>query len=200
MKTIIKTTALIAMLIFLTACSSDEAEKIIEEPVSERVEYVYNGPQDFISASTSVGIEIYDDAIIIDPTKVTLQIRFKHDKAIDVDYGYIAPGAEEEFIAVGLGGSNKYNANNTLSFNSTNTEIIGDNYPDQTIPEGNYTSGSSFINDPLLHEAPLFKSLLNKNIKGVWVFFFYEFGNTQSGQIQSVKLIFEEGALKVNDI
>lgn len=188
------------MLIAVTACSKDdEVEKIVEEAKSERIEYVYNGPRDFLNTSTYVNITITDDEIIIDPTKVTLQIRLKHDKAIDVDYGYIAPEAEEKFIAVGLGGNNKYSANSTLSFNSVNTEIIGDNYPNQTIPTGNYTSGTSFFNNPL-HEAPLFKSLLNKNIKGVWSFFFYEFGDTQSGQIQSVKLIFEEGALQVNEI
>ncbi|RZK12878.1 MAG: hypothetical protein EOO46_01455 [Flavobacterium sp.] len=206
MKSIIKTTAL-AMVFALTACSSDDGEKRVEEPISERLEYEFTNQIPIPDGSGTLAIislEVDADEVVIDPSKVHIEITLEHELAIDVSYGYLMPNDGDEFrtIVNKLGGYNKYSAQNVLSFNPENTQVINVsenfNYPENTIPQGDYKEGTNDADFPV--ETPLFKSMMNKNINGTWKFFFIDDFEQDEGKVVKIKLIFDEGALQVNEM
>lgn len=199
MKTIIKATATILTILTMTACSSDDSKDAPEEePLSEKVEYVFSEPTQIASDGfTIIDLEVGANAKIIDPTKITLELRLSHQQAMDVDFTYVPPDGDGHYILIGAGGYNKFNPNSTLTFRSSHTQMIADEYPNNTIPTGDYTS-TSFDNEIYPVEKPLFNSLLNKNTEGTWKFVFSDVGDTESGDVYWIKLIFEEGALEVN--
>ena len=198
MKTSIKIFAAILM-IAMTACSSDDDTKI---KVSERLEYEYTIEQaipDF-SVPAYISIPVEEEKIIIDPTKVYVEISLEHELAADLSYGYKMPNNGTEYTMVNcLGGFNKYNRQNTLSFNPSHTEVLASEnftYPNGMIPQGNYNGGGLSENFPV--ETPMFNSMLNKSIKGTWKFFVKDNFEFDKGKVIKVKLIFDEGALEVN--
>lgn len=205
MKTIIKITAIFAA-IMLTACSSDDNKKT-EEPLSERLEYEY-ATETIIPDGTVVpvmiNIEVPDDKKVIDPTKIHIEITLEHEVALDLSFGYLMPNTGNEFktIVNQLGGFNKYIPQNVFSFNPENTQIINSSenhyYPQQIIPAGKYKEGTNNSEYPV--ETPLFQSMLNKNIKGQWKFYFLDSVELDEGKVIKIKLIFDEGALQVDEI
>ena len=186
-------------MIVMTACSSDDDTKI---KVSERLEYEYTIEQaipDF-SVPAYISIPVEEEKIIIDPTKVYVEISLEHELAADLSYGYKMPNNVTEYTMVNcLGGFNKYNRQNTLSFNPSHTEVLASEnftYPNGIIPQGNYNGGGLSENFPV--ETPMFNSMLNKSIKGTWKFFVKDNFELDEGKVIKVKLIFDEGALEVN--
>ena len=203
MKTTIKTTAAILAMIMMAACSSDDS-KPAEEPLSERLEYENTTETTIYDFSEPVYIQIQvpEDKIIIDPSKVSLEITLEHQVAFDLSYGYRMPNSTTDYKIVNtLGGFNKYSRENVLSFNPNHTEVINPdgsfNYPNQTIPAGNYEEGGLSNEYPV--ETPMFSSMLNKNIKGNWQIFFVDTAELDEGKVIKVKLIFGEGALEVTE-
>ena len=202
MKSLIRTTAFLVLLA-VTACNSDD-NKNTEEPLSERLEYEYTTETtipDYPVSPLLIDIEVQEDEVVIDPSKVHIEISLEHEVAADISYGYLMPnnGTEFKTIVNELGGFNKYVAQNVLSFNPENTQVINSSgdfyYPDGKIPAGNYKEGT---NDPqYAPETPLFKSMLNKNIKGKWKFYFLDSYEMDEGKVIKIKLIFDEGALQV---
>lgn len=197
-----------AMLLMLfTACSSDDNNNEIEDPVSERIEYEFSSETEIPNGNgedISVTIPVSQDMIIIDPTKVFLEITLDHYKASDITCGYILPNETiYRRIFANLGGNNNFDRNNVLSFNPNHTDVISTtaDYPGGIIPAGNYKEGSySTTLNPV--ETPLFHNMINKNIKGNWRFFFEDYQDDISlddGSLVKIKLIFDEGALQVNE-
>lgn len=202
MKTVIKTTAIFLMMV-LTACSNDDGKKT-EEPLSERLEYEYTTETiipDGTVVPVMISIEVPNDKIVIDPAKVHIEITLEHEVALDLSFGYLMPNTGNEFktIVNQLGGFNKYIPQNVFSFNPENTQVINPDgnhyYPQQTIPAGNYKEGTNNPEFPV--ETPLFQSMLNKNIKGQWKFYFLDSIELDEGKVIKVKLIFDEGALGI---
>ena len=199
MKTIFKTTAAI-FAITKTACSSDDDTKV---KVSERLEYEYaiEQPIPDFSVPAYISIPVEEEKTIIDPTKVYVEISLEHDVAADLSYGYKMPNNSTEYTMVNcLGGFNKYNKQNALSFNPSHTEVLkSDNsmYPNGIIPQGNYNGGG--ISEDFPAETPMFNSMLNKSIKGTWKFFVKDNFELDEGKLVKIKLIFDEGALEVTN-
>ena len=205
MKTTIKTIAFV-LLLMVMACSSDDAEKR-EESISERLEYEFTNEvliPDGTGSMAIINLEVDADEVVIDPSKVYIEITLEHELAIDVSYGYLMPNNGDEFQAIvnNLGGFNKYSAQNTLSFNPEHTQVMNGSetfsYPNNTIPQDHYKEGTSNPEFPV--ETPLFKSMMNKNIKGLWKFFFLDDWDQDTGKVVKIKLIFDEGALQVDEI
>jgi len=203
MKTIFKTTAAI-FAIMMTACSSDDSNNaVVEEPLSERIEYEYTTERLIPNGNNliDIPINVNEDKVVINPSKVFIEIMLDHKDAQDLSYGYLMPNDGTEFrtIVSKLGGTNNYNANNVLSFNPEHTQVINPNpsfhFPNGIIPSGNYKEGTS--NPGFQVETPLFNSMLNKNINGVWRFFFIDDNLGHEGKVIKIKLIFDEGALEV---
>lgn len=199
MKTIKTTIAILAM-IMITACSGDDS-KTTEEPLSERLEYQYTSETIIpdVGDPIYIPIQVLEDKIITDPTKVYLEITLEHEVAFDLSYGYQMPNSSTEYkIVNSLGGFNKYSRENVLSFNPNHNEVInpdgGFTYQNQTIPAGNYKEGSFSDEHPV--DTPLFNGMLNKNIKGTWKFFFVDSEEFDQGKLIEVKLIFDGGALE----
>lgn len=206
MKTTIITTAAI-FAIMMTACSSDDSDNaVVEEPLSERIEYEFNTETEIPNGTGElaiVTINVEEDKVIIDPTKIHIEITLEHEVALDLSFGYLMPNTGNEFktIVNQLGGFNKYIPQNVFSFNPENTQIINPSenhyYPQQTIPAGKYREGTNNPEYPV--ETPLFQSMLNKNIKGQWKFYFLDSVELDQGKVIKIKLIFDEGALEVTN-
>ena len=195
------------MLFAVTACSKDDDNKTIDEPISERLEYEFTNEvliPDGTGSIALINLEVDADGVVIDPSKIFIEITLEHELAIDVSYGYLMPNNGNEFQAIvnNLGGFNKYSAQNVLSFNPENTQVLNASdtfsYPDNTIPQDDYKEGT--INPEFPVETPLFKSMMNKNIKGTWKFFVLDDWDQDEGKVIKIKLIFDEGALQVNEI
>ncbi len=204
MKTIIRTTAVFVTMMII-GCSSDD-DNTTEEPISERLEYEYNIETDIPNGTGEtliVTIPIDQDKIVIDPTKVFVEITLDHDKASDLTYGYFMPNESvSRIIIAGLGGNNNYDRNNILSFNPNHTQAINttQDYPGGIIPRGNYKQGT--YSEGTQVETPLFHNMMNKNIRGNWRFLIEDYQDDLSiddGSLIKIKLIFDEGALEVND-
>lgn len=197
-NTISKISLVFAIGILFFSCSKNN-----EDPEPTLYEYEFNTetiiPDNEVML---ISINVKDDAIIIDPTKVYIEIRLQHAVARDLSFGYLMPDddGEAQSIVNNLGGINAYSSANTLTFNSTAIETINpsvDNiYPNFVVPAGRYREGTSDAQFPV--ETPLFNGMMGKNIRGDWQFFFLDTVELNEGSLISVKLIFEEGSLSAN--
>lgn len=198
MKNLIKPFALFLITITLTSCSSDD--DTTNEPTSAgRMEFVYDIVTEFtgVTGDNIITLNVGTDAVVIDPTKVYIELNLELSYAATMDYGYAMPSDESEFkyMVGALGGDNQYIPSNTLRFNPNHTNVIEDDYQDGIIPSGDYTSHTlDAIYFPI--ESPLFNSMLGKNIQGNWKFNFAAYANLP-GKVHKIKIIFEEGALEL---
>lgn len=196
MKYYIKVICLVFSISVIISCSNDD-----KDVVPTRFEYEFatetaipdNGNVRLIT------INVEADRVVINPSKVFLEITLNHPVASDLSYGYLMPNDGDEFknIVNNLGGLNAYNSANSLLFSPTAVETINPSidyiYPNFVISAGIYKEGTASPDYPV--ESPLFQSMMNKNIRGDWKFFFLDTQELNEGSIIKVKLIFEEGAL-----
>ena len=207
MKTAIKLSVAILIMV-MSACSSDDSKEIIEEPLSERLEYEFTTETEIPNGTGElalVTINVGEDRIVIDPTKIFIEFTLDHYEAKDLTYGYVIPNDNNTYrcLVRNLGGSNNYEAQNVLSFNPNHTNVINadGNYPNNSVPQGNYKEGS--LSPTAAIDTPLFSNMMGKNINGTWKFFVEDYQDNwnliDDGNITKIKLIFDEGALEVTN-
>lgn len=147
-------------------------------------------------------ITIDKDGIIANTSKISIELDLSHDWCGDIVVELFAPSGASCGLIKRLGAptdtaaGNGYNfiLGNKLVFNSTNSVPISIT---SDIASGNYapTSGSSNFptSVPMLS---LNTFLLNQNIKGLWKIIVYDYGNGDTGSLNSWKLSFDAGALQ----
>lgn len=195
MKTIVNKTNMgrvLAMAFFIGsfyACS---------DAVSERREYAYTTitsiPDDEVN-NLEISIHISENRTVIDPSKIKLEVKLEHTQATDILLQYRNPGGTYLTIFNFLGADNDFAPQNTLVFGSTHT-LTNFNTAGGYVLGGNYTSMTNDVNAYPV-EVPLFEQTRNMNISGTWNFFISDVSAGESGNLHSIKLIFEEGALSL---
>ncbi|HLT53655.1 MAG TPA: hypothetical protein VKZ97_07180 [Flavobacteriaceae bacterium] len=196
MKTIFKTVLVIGLLILFWACNKedDSSENL---PLGD-MEFVNETLANFTGDPGDNIVTLYVDtnAIVVDPTKVFIELNIEYPVAGALDYAYKMPfeNAEFQYLVGAVGGNNEYIPENTLRFNPNHENIIESSYPDSVVPSGDYNSATLNAFDfPV--ETPLFGSMMGKNIQGEWQFNFPDYSG-QPGSVHKIKLVFEEGALQ----
>lgn len=197
MKTInlCKTVFTFILVISLFSCSKDENNT---QKISERKEYSFTTvttiPNNGVD-NLELTINVPESRIIIDPSKVKLEVKLQHERANSLHFLYKNPSGNYKSIFVFTGGVNSFVSQNSLLFGSTHTKDAFDIVSLRTIAAGNYNSILSDVN-PV--ERPLFSQTSNKNIQGNWNFFISDVtADSWQGNLYSIKLIFEEGALNI---
>lgn len=152
-------------------------------------------------------IMISNNGIIIDPSKVTIDLGLSHTWCGDLVVELIAPSGDSCTLIKRLGSSSNedscasganFISTNILSFNSLNPDPINVlNYTtDDEVPAGNYMPSSgagTFL--PSVKMTPLKGFLMNKSINGTWKLRVADYGGGDSGSIQNWKIRFEAAAL-----
>lgn len=196
MKKILKLILGMMLLFIVMACNKDD-----DEGISSKLEYQFT-TETLIPDNGNpliITINVDADRVVVDPSKVFLEITLNHSVARDLSYGYLMPndGDEIRSIVNNLGGLNAYSSDNTLVFSPTSLVSINPSedymYPNFVVSAGVYKEGTSSEEFPV--ESPLFHNMLDKNILGDWKFFFLDTRELYQGSVIKVKLIFEEGAL-----
>lgn len=219
MKTLNKISLLI-ITFFAIACSKNEDSSPTPTPAALSV--AFEGINTTVTAipdaaalpvgSTNVveiPITIDKEGVIIDGSKITIELDLTHTFAGDVAVRIIAPtgesfglikriGSTSQSLDGSLGSNNNFKAGNKLVFNST----FVNSFPFTSIttfdiPAGNYkpTFGVNTI-PTIVVEVPLAAFFANKNIKGIWKLKAYDCGYGDTGSVNEWKIKFDTGALK----
>lgn len=186
------------ILFMFLACNKDD-DTTEEMPLGD-IEFIYDTVTSFTGdpGDNIVTLNVDIDAIVVDPTKVFIELNMEYPVAGALDYAYKMPfeNAEFQYLVGAVGGNSEYIPENTLRFNPNHEHVIESSYPDSIIPSGDYNSYTINAFDfPV--ETPLFGSMMGKSIQGNWRFNFADYAG-QSGKVHKIKLVFEEGSLQRN--
>ena len=201
MKTSFRPFLLVLFTILLSSCSNNDdqgTDTEIPTPSENALEFVNNGSggENILGNIVVYSIDVDENRILTNPNQLFMEFNVSHAKAGDVYIGYRPPNSETVNILVyGLGGENSYSGTNTLRFNPLFAAEIQSElgvYDGNTIPSGNYKSGTAYDSNDL--ENPLFDSIDNENIQGTWKFYFEDVDGTL--EVEQIKLIFNEDAFE----
>ncbi len=186
---------LIVSIIILAISCNKEDEKSNNDLVFENLNSVIIPEKVDGQAPTPANSEINVTATgtLKDLSKFTLEMNIEHNYQRDLQFELIAPDGTSRTFIFRRGLAGKYLANQKLRFNATFTNQLSDDGID--FLAGNYKEckGSVSGNPPLVE--PIFQSLQNKNINGIWKLRATDWEVVNQGYIRSWRLVFNEGAI-----
>lgn len=224
MKTIKLTAAILSLVsIIAISCSKDDDAPAVPTPIVPDTRLVLpatleNNTQltlpDGVANGGACGsqvtpgtaentIEIAADGIILDPTKLSIEVDISHTYGGDVVLELVTPSGESvglikriaSTVDTSCGTNTDFVVGNKLTFNSTNATQLAGGPP--SFITGNYAPSSGTSTYPTtVAMTSLATFLTGKNIKGVWKMKIYDCGVGDIGKLNSWKLKFEVGALQ----
>jgi len=199
-----------ALVIFITACSSDDNEPV-KEP-SAKFEVINNVVQnipDAVSGTipgvvTSV-VAVDNEGIIADASKINIKLELQHAWAGDLVVQVFDPSGASCTLIKRLGettfGSNRdFLLGNVIVFNSAASMSINDAVltgDATTVPAGTYLPGKGTVVIPEAVVMTDLATFLNgKSIKGQWQLRVSDYTTGDIGKLNNCKLEFDTGALQ----
>ena len=142
--------------------------------------------------------------VVVDPTKITLNLSLKAAWLGDISVELVAPNGDAITLIRRLGAifnsscgdSSSFVPGNILSFNAANTtlidaEAIANGFP---IPPGNYAPTYSVATYPKLNPGNLTTFLNGRQLNGEWRLYIYDYGQGEATGINSWQIIIGNGA------
>jgi subtilisin-like proprotein convertase family protein len=191
MKSIFK---LLVILPFFFSCNKDDSKPnndlIFENNNQVAIIDKVNGSP---PTPTISEINVTANGTLKNLSKFTLEMNVQHDYQRDLEFALIAPDGTSRTFIYRRGLSGKFLANQILRFNASFTNELPDD--GANFLSGNYKECKGSVSSQPPTVEPIFSSLINKNVNGVWKLKATDWEIVNTGKILSWRLVFSEGAL-----